>query len=88
MLEYAAVAWALWLSATTTSILEKVHLEAARAITGLVRTTPVEAVLEESQLPPISTCLQIISLKKSDECTYLPPGACAVLADKGFWGLV
>ena len=72
MLEYAAAAWASWLSATSTSKLEKVHLEAARAITGLVRSTPVEAVLAESQLPPISTHFQTISLLKADEWAHLP----------------
>ena len=36
----------------------RVLLVAARAITGLVRTTPVEAVLVEYQLPHISTRFQ------------------------------
>ena len=48
MFEYTAAAWAPWLSATSTSKLEKVQLEAARDITSLVRSTPVEAVLAES----------------------------------------
>ena len=50
----SAAAWSPWLSAITISKLEKVQLEAARAITGLVRSTPVEVVLVESQLPSIS----------------------------------
>ena len=36
MHEYAAAAWAPWLSATSTSKLERVQLEVARAITGLI----------------------------------------------------
>ena len=59
MLECAALA--PWLSATTISKLEKVLLETARVITGLVRPTPVVVILEESQLPPISTRFQTIS---------------------------
>ena len=49
MLEYVAAAWAPWLSATSASKLEKVQLESSRAITSLVCSTPVEAVLAESQ---------------------------------------
>ena len=67
ILEYAASALTPWLSATSTSRLEKVQMGAARAITSLVRTTPVEAVLAESQLPPISTRYQTISPLKADE---------------------
>ena len=73
MHEYAAAAWAPWLSANSTSKLEKVQLEAARTITNLVRSTQVEAVLAESQLPPISTCFQPISLRKAEEWSHLPP---------------
>ena len=73
MLEYAAVAWAPLLSATSNSKLEKVQLEAARDITDLVRSTPVEAVLAISQLPPISTRLKTITHLKPDEWDHLPP---------------
>ena len=51
MIEYSAAAWASWLSATFTSKIENVQLWATRAITGLVRSTPVETVLALSQLP-------------------------------------
>ena len=73
MLEYAAAAWASWMSTTITSKREKVQLEATRAIIGLVRSTPVETVLVESQRPPISMHFQTISLLKADECAHLPP---------------
>ena len=53
VLEYAAAACEPWLSATTSKI-ERLKLEAARAINGLVRSTPVETVLAEVHLPPIS----------------------------------
>ena len=73
MLSYATAAWAPWLSATSTSKLGNVQLEAARAITGLVLYTPVEDVLAESQPSPISTRFLTISLIKADEWAYLPP---------------
>ena len=72
MLEYAAAAWTHSLSATTTSNLERVQLEAARAITGLVRSTPVEAVLAESKLPPISMSFLAIFCLKADLWVRLP----------------
>ena len=73
ILEYAAASWAPYLSATATSKLQNIQLEAARAITGLVRSTTVEAVLAESQLPPISSYFQTISVLRADEWTHLPP---------------
>ena len=72
-LNNAAAARPPWLSATSTNKLEKVQLVAARAITCLVRSTPVEAVLAESHQPPISTYFQTISLLKADEWANLPP---------------
>ena len=71
--EYAAASWTPWLSATTTSKLERVQLEAVRSITGKFRSTPVDAVLTEYKLPPISTSFQTISLLKADEWAHLPP---------------
>ena len=73
MLKYAAAAWEPWLLATSTSKLENVQLEAARAISGLVRFTPVETVLAEFQPPPIATRFQAIYLIKADEWVHLPP---------------
>ena len=43
------------------------------AIPGLVRSTPVEAVLADSRLPPISTRFQTISLSKADEWDHPSP---------------
>ena len=64
--EYAAAAWVPWLPSTLTSKLNKVQLIAARAITGLVRTTPVE-----SQQLPISTRFYATSLLIADEWAHL-----------------
>ena len=73
ILEYSAAVLAPWLSATSTSKLVNVQLEAAGAITGLVRSTPAEAVLEESQLPPISSRFQAIYLLSADEWAHFSP---------------
>ena len=43
-----------------------------RAINGLVRCTPVEEVIAESLLTPISTRFQAISLLMADEWAHLP----------------
>ena len=51
----------------------RVQLESAIVITGLVLAIPVEAVLVESQLPPISMCFQTMSLLKADEWANHPP---------------
>ena len=66
-------AWASRLKATSTSKPEKAQFEAARVITGLVHSTPVEAVLAVSQLPPISMRFQTISALKVDECACHSP---------------
>ena len=49
--EYAAVAGAPWLSSSNIEKLERTQLQAARAITHHVRSTPTEAVLYEADLP-------------------------------------
>ena len=73
MLVYAAAARPPWLSATSTSKLVKVQMEAVRAIAGLVCSTPVDAVLAESKLPHISMRFQAISLLTADRWYHLPP---------------
>ena len=49
--KYAAAAWTPWLSSPNIEKLERTQLQAARAITHHVRSTPTEAVLYESDLP-------------------------------------
>jgi hypothetical protein len=50
VLLYGAVAWTPWLSRAQWSKLEAVQREAARVITGMVKSSPGEAVLEEAGL--------------------------------------
>ena len=44
--EYAAAAWTPWLSSSNIEKLERTQLQAARAITHHVRTTPIEACMK------------------------------------------
>ena len=53
--EYAATAWLLWVSSSTMEKLETCQRFAGRAITGQVKTTPVEAILAEANHPKIGT---------------------------------
>ena len=66
--EYKVATWLLWVSSSTTEKLEKCQRFAGRSITGQVKTTPVEAILAEANLPKIgtkATQLCAIALKKS-----------------------
>ena len=49
--EYAAAAWTPWLSSSIIEKLERTQLQAARAITHHVRSTPTESVRYEADLP-------------------------------------
>ena len=49
--EYAAAAWTPWLSSSNIEKLERTQLQAARAITHHIRSTPTEAVLYEADFP-------------------------------------
>ncbi|XP_077476349.1 uncharacterized protein LOC144089409 [Stigmatopora argus] len=71
--EYAAPAWAPWLAQTHLKSLETTQLEAARAITHHLRSTPTEAVLHEAHLTPLSSRLKLQALLKADAWNQLPP---------------
>ena len=51
--EYGSQAWAPWLSKSNLGKLESAQLNAARAITGHLRSTPGEFVLKEAHLTPL-----------------------------------
>ena len=66
--EYAAATWLPWVSSSTMEKLETCQRFAGRAITGQVKTTTVEAILADANLPKIgtrATQLCAIALKKS-----------------------
>ena len=67
-----SLAWILWQSSTTTSRHERVQLEVARAITGLVSPSQVKAVNADVQLPPISKGFQTTCLQKDNKCANFP----------------
>ena len=55
IIEYCSPAWQPWLSDTNFERLERVQRAAARQMTGLLKTTPNEAVLIEANLTTVKT---------------------------------
>ena len=66
MAEYGSQAWAPWLSKSNLGKLESAQLNAARAITGHLRSTPGEFVLREAHLTPLEARYKTLSLLKAD----------------------
>ena len=60
--EYAAAAWTPWLSSSNMEKLKRTQLQAARAITHHVRSTPTEAVLYEADLPRLEHRFKTLSV--------------------------
>ena len=65
--EYAAAAWTTWLSSSTIEKLERTQLQAARAITHIVRSTPTEAVLHEADLHRLEHRLKTLSVLQANK---------------------
>ena len=66
--EYAAVAWLPWILISTMEKLEMCQRYAGRATTGQIKTTPVEAILAEADLPTVAiraTQPSTIAMEKS-----------------------
>ena len=53
--EYAATSWLPWVTISTLDRLEMCQRKAGRAITRQIKTTPVEAILAEADLPAVAT---------------------------------
>ncbi|XP_061619114.1 uncharacterized protein LOC133472409 isoform X1 [Phyllopteryx taeniolatus] len=70
--EYAAPAWIPWISPTNLEKLEASQRYAARAITGLLKTTPSDAVLIESDLPSIKTRATQLAIYAYDKSLRVP----------------
>ena len=64
--ENGSQAWAPWLSKSNLGKLESAQLNAARAITGHLRSTPGEFVLKEAHLTPLEARYKTLSLLKAD----------------------
>ena len=68
LLDYALPAWVPWLSTGNCERLEQAQRHAARSITGLVKTTPSEALHIEANLPTVQQRARqicVIALEKS-----------------------
>ena len=77
ILEYCSPAWHPWLSETNTGKLERIQKEAARRMTGPLRTTTIEAVTTEANLTSVSTQSKraaIIAWEKSVRLSATNPG--------------
>ena len=69
--EYAAAAWTPWLSSSSIEKLERTQLQAARAITHHVRSTPTEAVLYEADLPRLEHRFKTLSVLQANKWNSL-----------------
>ena len=72
--EYAAPAWAPWLSETSRQNLERAQLKAARHITGNIASTPTQLVLKEAGLPSLEERHEVGSVALLDRWMHLPEG--------------
>ena len=69
--EYAAAAWIPWLSSSNIEKLERTQLQAARAITHHVRSTPTEDVLYEADLPRFEHRFKTLSVLQANKWNSL-----------------
>ena len=69
--EYAAAAWTPWLSSSNIEKLERTQIQAARAITHHVRSTPTEAVLYEADLPRLEHRSKKLSVLQANKWNSL-----------------
>ena len=65
--DYAAAAWTPWLSSFNIKKLERTQLQAARAITHHVRSTPTEAVLYEADRPRLEHRSKTLSVLQANK---------------------
>ena len=72
--EYAAPAWAPWISETSRQNLERAQLKAARHITGNIASTPTQLVLKEAGLPSLEERHEVGSVALLDKWMHLPEG--------------
>ena len=64
--KYGSQAWAPWLSKSNLGKLESAQLNAARAITGHLRSTPGELISKEAHLTPLEARYKNLSFLKAD----------------------
>ena len=69
--EYAAASWTPWLSSSNIEKLERTQLQAARAFTHHVRSTPTEAFLYEADLPRLEHRFKTLSVLQTNKWNSL-----------------
>ena len=74
VLLYGVSAWGPWLCLSGWERLERVQLDAARVIAGLLRSTPREAVLAEARLPELRSVAGMRWLLEWDKCKRVAAG--------------
>ena len=75
-IEYGSPAWMPWITKTDLDKLERVQHEAARKITGLLQSTPTEAVMMEAGLNTVKNRAQtaaVIAIERSERCQESNP---------------
>lgn len=75
-IEYGSPAWMPWIGKGNMEKLERIQLEAARKITGALKSTPTEAVLAEANLPKIedrARVLAVVAYERSLRCARESP---------------
>ena len=68
---YAAAAWTPWLSSSYIEKLERTQIQAARAPTNQVRSTPTEAVLHEAEPPRLEHRFKTLSFLQANKWNSL-----------------
>ena len=72
LLTYTSPGWFPFLSATSFTKLERLHLAASRAITGCLSSSPIPLLLSEASLPPLRVTLTHFTLLSYDRALRLP----------------
>jgi hypothetical protein len=73
-MDYSGAAWQPWLSKTGMDELERAHNKALRAVTGQLRTTPVEALHMEVATPKYSRVVDYLAASAWEKARRLPEG--------------
>ena len=85
LLEYAAPAWGPWISKTNRVKLERTQLKAARIMSEMLRSTPIEAVLQEAGLETVADRHDAAALCLYDRWRGLPGETTWERLPRGRW---
>ena len=82
----AAPAWGPWISKTNRDKLERTQLKAANIMSGMLRSTPTEAVLQEAGLETVADMHDAADLCLYDRWRGLPGETTGERLPRGRWG--